>query len=125
MTDPIVARVVGKLQSRSEAGQRKYGTTLDAATGDFLRHLQEELMDSALYVEKLMAPGECAAQSEEWEARGRVLDSIVHTLHHMGGYDTLPDAVRKVVRERNDLKSEYARVCAMLQTIVAGMERNT
>lgn len=50
--DPIVAAVVGKLLSRSDAGQRKYGCTLADANGqDWLRHLQEELMDAVLYIE--------------------------------------------------------------------------
>jgi hypothetical protein len=37
-----------------KVGIAKYGTTLeDNDTDDFLQHLQEELMDATLYVEKL------------------------------------------------------------------------
>jgi len=52
--DRIVESVVEKFRSRSEVGIRKYGTTLaDNNTDDFLIHLQEELMDAILYIEKL------------------------------------------------------------------------
>jgi hypothetical protein len=53
-TDPIVDSVVKKFQDRSAVGIKKYGTTLhDNNTDDFLNHLQEELMDAILYIEKL------------------------------------------------------------------------
>jgi hypothetical protein len=52
--DPIVEAVREKLKQRSSIGIKKYGTTLaDNNTDDFLNHLQEELMDSILYIEKL------------------------------------------------------------------------
>lgn len=55
MEDPIVQRVVEKFQSRSEVGISKYGTTLEGNnTDDFLKHLQEELMDAVNYIEKLI-----------------------------------------------------------------------
>jgi len=53
-TDPIIDSVVRKFRNRSAFGIQKYGTTLkDNATDDFLTHLQEELMDSVNYVEKM------------------------------------------------------------------------
>lgn len=54
--DPIVDIVVAKMKARSREGINKYGTTLyDSPDGfyQFLNHLQEELMDAALYIEKL------------------------------------------------------------------------
>jgi hypothetical protein len=52
--DPIVEAVREKLKQRSSIGIKKYGTTLaDNNTDDFLNHLQEELMDGILYIEKL------------------------------------------------------------------------
>jgi hypothetical protein len=52
--DAIVAKVIEAYKTRSEIGIAKYGTTLDANnTDDFLQHLQEELMDATLYIEKL------------------------------------------------------------------------
>jgi hypothetical protein len=54
MKDEIVEQVVDKIKSRSEVGIKKYGTTLEQNnTDDFLNHLQEELMDAILYIQKL------------------------------------------------------------------------
>jgi hypothetical protein len=54
MEDKIVKQVVYKFQQRSEVGIKKYGTTLEENNNDdFLNHLQEELMDAILYIEKL------------------------------------------------------------------------
>jgi len=54
MTDPIVTEVIDKFKQRSEIGIKKYGTTLeDNNNDDFLNHLQEELMDAVLYLQKL------------------------------------------------------------------------
>ncbi len=52
--DGIVQQVMKKFNDRSETGIKKYGTTLEEnSTDDFLTHLQEELMDAILYIEKL------------------------------------------------------------------------
>lgn len=54
--DPVVESVIDKFRSRSEVGINKYGTTLEEnklSTLEWLNHLQEELMDASLYVEKL------------------------------------------------------------------------
>jgi hypothetical protein len=54
--DTIVEDVINKFRKRSEAGMLKYNTTLDRtdlSTLDWLTHLQEELMDATLYVERL------------------------------------------------------------------------
>jgi hypothetical protein len=54
MKDKIVSLVIDKFAERSRIGIEKYGTTLeDNDTDDFLNHLQEELMDAVLYIEKL------------------------------------------------------------------------
>lgn len=54
MSDRIVEQVIAKYQQRSEVGIQKYGTTLqDNNKDNFLKHLQEELMDGSLYIEKL------------------------------------------------------------------------
>jgi hypothetical protein len=56
-TDPIVDRVINKYHERSQAGIKKYGTMLtrdDLSTLDWLKHLQEELQDATLYIERLM-----------------------------------------------------------------------
>jgi len=54
--DSYVQRVKDKFEERSQTGIRKYNTTLDRTDLnllDWLTHLQEELMDATLYVERL------------------------------------------------------------------------
>jgi hypothetical protein len=54
--DSFVESVVKKYQERSETGIKKYGVTLDRNDLNFvswLNHLQEELMDATLYIERL------------------------------------------------------------------------
>jgi len=52
--DPIVQQVKDLFEERSQKGRVKYGTTLhENNTDDFLLHLQEELMDAILYIQKL------------------------------------------------------------------------
>ena len=53
--DPVVERVVNKFVSRSDVGFKKYGVTLDKDPSEmfaWLNHLQEELMDAVLYLQK-------------------------------------------------------------------------
>jgi len=55
--DKIVHQLIIKYLNRSYEGQKKYGTTLDRndlLMRDWMQHLQEELMDASLYLEKLM-----------------------------------------------------------------------
>ena len=55
MRDKIVEQVLAKYQERSDRGFQKYGTTLQENNKDsYLKHLQEELMDATLYLEKLI-----------------------------------------------------------------------
>jgi hypothetical protein len=58
--DPIVQQVVDSFQERSKVGIEKYGTTLaENNTDDFLEHLQQELMDATLYIQKLKSIKPC------------------------------------------------------------------
>ena len=53
--DPVVERVVNKFVSRSDVGFKKYKVTLDKDPSEmfaWLNHLQEELMDAVLYLQK-------------------------------------------------------------------------
>jgi len=55
--DTIVKKVVNKYQERSAVGIKKYGTTLDRndlELKEWILHLQEELMDATLYLEKIL-----------------------------------------------------------------------
>ena len=54
--DPVVERVVDKFVSRSDVGFAKYGVTLEDDKSNvfiWINHLQEELMDAVLYLQKL------------------------------------------------------------------------
>ena len=54
--DKYVQSVKEKFEQRSQTGIKKYNTTLEREDLDFLdwlNHLQEELMDVTLYIEKL------------------------------------------------------------------------
>ena len=56
--DTILAELIKKYEQRSEAGIKKYGTTLDRddlLLRDWLIHLQEELMDASLYATKIIS----------------------------------------------------------------------
>lgn len=54
--DEIVESVINEFRLRSERGIKKYGTTLhenELSPLEWLKHLQEELMDAVLYLEKV------------------------------------------------------------------------
>jgi len=54
--DKIVLRVLARFNERSQVGITKYNTTLertDLSTLEWLQHLQDELMDATLYIERL------------------------------------------------------------------------
>jgi len=54
--DTVVNSVVEKFIKRSNLGKQKYGTTLDRtdlSTDEWANHMQEELMDAILYLERL------------------------------------------------------------------------
>ena len=56
--DKTVKDVVEKFCNRSAVGVEKYGTTLYSnplPLIEWLKHLQEELMDATLYIERLRA----------------------------------------------------------------------
>lgn len=55
MRDKVVDNVIGKYFDRSLIGINKYGTTLyDNNQDNYFKHLQEELMDATLYLQKIM-----------------------------------------------------------------------
>ena len=54
--DQIVKSVLAKYVERSNAGLNKYGTPLtrnDLTLEQWINHLQEELMDATLYLERI------------------------------------------------------------------------
>jgi hypothetical protein len=55
-SDRNVEEVVAQLRWRAEKGLQKYGVTTerkDLSVLEWLQHLQEELMDASVYIEKL------------------------------------------------------------------------
>lgn len=68
MIDPIVEAVRGKLLQRSQVGLNKYGVGLDRGdltTLDWLRHAQEEALDLAGYLERLIQDETSRIQREQ------------------------------------------------------------
>ena len=53
----IEESVIAKIRQRREAGRKKYGTTMertDLTRAQWIQHAQEEAMDLAIYLERLM-----------------------------------------------------------------------
>lgn len=66
--DKIVKQVTDKFKARSKVGIEKYGTTLEENnTDDFLTHLEEEMMDSLLYIQKLKSQKDYSLQAKHNE----------------------------------------------------------
>jgi hypothetical protein len=73
--DPVVQSVVNKFVDRSDVGYAKYGKTLRNDTSDifvWLNHLQEELMDATLYLQRLKE--EISSLREEKELLNSIHD---------------------------------------------------
>lgn len=57
----IEESVIEKIRNRAKVGESKYGVTMERNDLSFLqwmKHLQEELMDAAVYVEKIIQENE-------------------------------------------------------------------
>jgi len=66
--DTILIKVLAKYYERSQLGIQKYGRTLDRDDLnliEWLNHLQEELMDATLYIEKLKSEVKTFKQQEQ------------------------------------------------------------
>ncbi len=56
--DPIVQSVVERIAHRSEQGMKTYGVPMtreDVSTIEWLRHAQEEALDLAVYLERVIS----------------------------------------------------------------------
>jgi len=74
----VEERVCNKILKRSEVGEKKYGTTMernDLSRLEWLIHAQEEAMDLAVYLQKLIDEEEekkpckkcgCKSRLQEW-----------------------------------------------------------
>jgi len=55
--DTINSAIASRIVQRAAVGHAKYGTTMDRndlTDVEWMRHLQEELMDAVVYLEKLI-----------------------------------------------------------------------
>lgn len=71
MLDPIVTKVCNKHRARALKGFKKYGfTTADNPLSlvEWLNHLQEELMDAAIYIERAKSDLPSASLLQQLEA---------------------------------------------------------
>lgn len=53
----IEESVINKIRSRADVGEKKYGVTMerdDLNLYDWIKHLQEELLDASVYIEKVL-----------------------------------------------------------------------
>jgi hypothetical protein len=65
----IESKVCDKILERSEIGKQKYGVTMerqDLSRLQWLKHAQEEAMDLAVYLEKLINEEESKPFKYEW-----------------------------------------------------------
>ena len=83
--DRNVKNVIVQLRSREEQGMRKYGVNTerkDLSTLEWLQHLQEELMDASVYIEKIkneMKETQAEMSGMKWKREDsirRALDNI-------------------------------------------------
>ena len=92
----IEDKVCEKIQKRSEVGKSKYGVTMertDLSTIEWLTHLQEELMDAAVYVERLM--GDVRKSYEEISLVHRNLSIVRNALAR--GYPDIEEEIWKLI----------------------------
>lgn len=81
-SDPIVESVRKKLLDRSNTGLKKYNISLKSNNKDnYLKHAQEEAMDLANYLEKLMQQKEDITQIVASEANDWELGKLIRKLY--------------------------------------------
>ncbi len=69
--DPIVLAVLQKIKDRSTAGMQAYGVPMtrpDVTTIEWLRHAQEEALDQAIYLERIILDLETAQDDHDWRS---------------------------------------------------------
>ena len=69
----VEEKVIEKIRMRAEVGKKKYNTTMertDLTYEEWLQHLQEELLDACVYLEKLMQLTKYVGISRKIDDRG-------------------------------------------------------
>ena len=98
----IEDEVCKKIQQRAAVGKKKYGVTMergDLSLGEWLTHLQEELMDAAVYVQRLINETSDLIDSAVNEAIAARQDKRKTGKRKMWTVDT--------TRQLRDLRIEY------------------
>ena len=104
---------MAKYYERSKRGQAKYGTNLDRKDVDltgWLNHLQEELMDATLYIEKLKKDStelqkmlESSTKPEDIEAaKKRIEDAVASKVTNLETENSNLKGLVKTLRVTND-----------------------
>lgn len=91
MSDPLIGRLIQKIVHRSNAGLKRYGVTMerkDKTTLEWLKDAQEEMLDAAVYLQRVI---------EDLE---KTRKNNVTLLRSVGGKDVSKN--RKVPDEEKD-----------------------
>ena len=97
MCDPNVECLIAKHRERAAKGLVKYGvdtTRTDLTAEQWLQHLQEELMDGAVYCERVLVEVERLRQGNE-QLRGALRAAI--SLLNIAGFAPEAGALRGIV----------------------------
>jgi hypothetical protein len=100
--DPVVQCVVNKFVDRSDVGFAKYGKTMRDDKSDvfvWLNHLQEELMDATLYLQRLKE--EITTLREE--------KALLQELNDIDVIDAFEVRVKKNKKPKSGLKNGNGR----------------
>ena len=65
----IEQKVIDQINQRAKLGKEKYGTTMernDLTFMEWMQHLQEELLDASIYIEKLKSELIKEAKKNNW-----------------------------------------------------------
>ena len=103
--DPVVQSVVNKFVDRSDVGFAKYGKTMRDDKSDvfvWLNHLQEELMDATLYLQRLKE--EISDLREE-----KALINELNEIDIIDEFVFLPKKKEKKVKQKKSLEQKLGR----------------
>ncbi|MGK0422485.1 MAG: hypothetical protein ACJAT9_002174 [Polaribacter sp.] len=65
----IEQKVIDQINQRAKLGKEKYGTTMernDLTFMEWMQHLQEEMLDASIYIEKLKSELIKEAKKNNW-----------------------------------------------------------
>ena len=97
--DSVNQGVIDKLKSRAERGHLKYGVTMDRtdlSMMEWLQHAQDELLDGAVYLEKLIrVNGVC-----KWGRTNSACGEPVDGFYGVEGFEFCPFCGRKIEEDK-------------------------